>query len=52
MGQQVQFSVERKLQVPLDAPTRLLHDIETYSALVDLQTKMTGSHSWWYQKLS
>lgn len=46
----MQFSVERRLQVPLDAPPRLLHDIETYSAFVDLQSKMAGT-SWWYQRL-
>lgn len=45
------FSVERKLQLPLDAPARLLEDIATYSALVELQSKMSGS-SFWYSRLA
>ena len=45
------YMLERKLQIPLDAPPRLLHDIETYSALVELQSKL-GSVSAWYQKLT
>ena len=45
------FSLERKLQVPPDAPPRLLEDIHAYSAFVDMQSKMAGTSSW-YQKLT
>lgn len=46
------FSVERRLLVPTDpSAARLVEDIETYSALVDLQSKMTGA-SCWYSKLN
>lgn len=43
--------LERKLQVPLGAPPRLLEDIETYSALVELQSKM-GATAPWFQRLA
>lgn len=46
-----QFSVELRLQLPLDAPPRLADDIAAYSALVALQAKMTGP-SCWYQQLA
>lgn len=44
------FSVERRFLVPPDTHPRLVEDIETYSAFVDMQAKMTGTASW-YQKL-
>lgn len=47
----MQLMFERKLQLPEDAPPRLLHDIETYSALVEFQAKMAGTAGW-YQKLT
>jgi hypothetical protein len=50
-GTQMQFTLERKLQVPEDAPPRLLHDIETYSALIELQARMAGAMVW-YQRLT
>lgn len=43
--------LERKLQLPAGAPPRLLHDIETYSALVELQTQL-GASAPWYQRLA
>lgn len=45
-----QFTVERRFQVPLDTPQKLVEDIETYSAFVEMQGKMNGPSSW-YQKL-
>lgn len=45
------FSVERRIVVPVNAPARLVEDIQAYSALVELQSKMTGSSSW-YSKLA
>lgn len=51
MGQQMQLTFERRLQIPLDAPARLVQDIETYSALVEFQAKMGGTAGW-YQKLT
>lgn len=45
------YTIERKLQLPLEAPARLLEDIETYSAFVDLQSKMGGT-SPWFQRLA
>lgn len=47
----MQYLTERTLQIPRDAPPRLLHDIEAYSALVEMQSKMTG-HAAWYRNLS
>jgi hypothetical protein len=46
-----QFSVERRFSIPPNAPPRLLEDIQTYSAFVDYQSKMSGP-SLWYQKLA
>lgn len=43
--------LERKLQVPLGTPPRLLEDIESYSALVELQNKM-GASAPWFQRLA
>ena len=48
---QTQFTVERKLHIPAGAPPRLIEDIESYSAFVALQGKMTG-HASWYQQLA
>jgi len=45
------FSVERRFQVPADAPARLVEDIETYSAFVEMQSKMNGASAW-YQRLA
>lgn len=39
-------TLQWRLQVPADAPVRLVEDIETYSALVEMQSKMTGTSSW------
>lgn len=48
----MQFSViERRFQVPTDAPAKLVADIETYSAFVEMQAKMSGPSAW-YQRLS
>jgi hypothetical protein len=48
---QAPFSVERRIVVPVDAPQRLVEDIQNYSALIELQSKMTGASAW-YSKLS
>lgn len=45
------FTIERRLQVPADAPLRLVNDIQQYSAFVEFQAKMTGNVSW-YQQLA
>lgn len=45
------FTVEKRFQVPLDTPQKLVDDIETYSAFVDLQARMSGT-AYWYQKLA
>jgi hypothetical protein len=45
------YTSERKLQVPTGAPSRLLEDIQTYSAFVDLQNKM-GNAAPWFQRLA
>lgn len=50
-GMQTQMIVERRLHIPAGAPPRLIEDIESYSALVALQGKMTGASSW-YQQLA
>ena len=42
---------ERKFQVPANAPPRLIEDIETYSAFIELQERMRSSAPW-YQRLS
>ena len=47
----MQYMTERSLQIPLDAPPKLVRDIESYSALVEMQAKM-GSVSPWFMKLS
>jgi hypothetical protein len=46
-----QLLQERRLSVPMDAPPRLVEDIESYSAFLEMQSRMTGSSSW-YQKLA
>jgi len=46
-----QAFLERRVSVPHDAPQKLVDDIETYSAWVEMQSRMTGSASW-YQKLA
>ncbi|HET6403858.1 MAG TPA: hypothetical protein VFH78_04370 [Candidatus Thermoplasmatota archaeon] len=45
------FTLERSFRLPTDAPPRLLEDIESYSALVELQHKMSASAPW-YQRLA
>ena len=45
-----ELSLEMRFQVPADAPARLVEDIQTYSALVEMQSKMNGPSAW-YQKL-
>lgn len=45
------LDIERRFRLPSNAPPRLIEDIETYSALVDLQNKM-GSTAPWFQRLS
>jgi hypothetical protein len=47
----VNFAVERRFQVPADAPAKLVEDIQTYSAFVEMQAKMLGASAW-YQRLS
>jgi hypothetical protein len=46
-----QLFQERRVQVPADAPLKLVEDIECYSAFVEMQSRMTGPASW-YQKLA
>lgn len=46
-----QAYLERRVSVPPNAPQKLVDDIETYSALVEMQSRMTGPASW-YQKLA
>lgn len=43
--------VERTISLPFDAPLKLVEDIQAYSALVELQSKMSGASAW-YAKLS
>jgi hypothetical protein len=45
------FTLERRFQVPPDAPRKLVEDIEAYSAFVEQQSKMMGASAW-YQRLS
>ncbi len=45
-------TLERKLHLPGDFPDRLVHDIEAYSALVDMQEKMSDPHASWYAQLT
>lgn len=48
----MQYAVlERRFYVPEDAPARLVRDIETYSAFVEMQARMSGPSAW-YQRLS
>ena len=47
----MQFSVERRFTVPADAPARVVEGIQTYSAFVEMQSKMNGASAW-YQRLS
>lgn len=44
-------SVERTISLPFDAPVKLVEDIQAYSALIELQSKMSGASAW-YAKLS
>ncbi|MEA3198745.1 MAG: hypothetical protein QOE90_173 [Thermoplasmata archaeon] len=39
------------MTIPVDAPLKLVEDIEAYSALVEMQARMTGPASW-YQRLA
>lgn len=43
--------MERSLQLPLNAPPKLLEDIQNYSAFVELQQKLSASQPW-YLRLS
>ena len=45
------MELERRFRLPPNAPARLIEDIETYSAFVELQNKM-GSTAPWFQRLS
>ena len=45
------FSVERNFRLPHNAAPRLVEDIETYSAFVDLQNKLSATAPW-YQRLA
>lgn len=45
------FTVEKRFHVPTGTPQKLVDDIETYSAFVDLQARMGGT-AYWYQKLA
>lgn len=45
------MNLERRFQLPINTPARVLEDIETYNALVDLQNKI-GASAPWYQRLS
>jgi hypothetical protein len=42
---------ERRFQIPNDTPPRVVHDIETYSALVDMQSKLRNMAPW-YENLA
>lgn len=44
-------TLERRFQLPPNAAPRLLEDIQAYSALVDLQNKMSNSAPW-FQRLN
>ncbi|HUR68519.1 MAG TPA: hypothetical protein VM370_04675 [Candidatus Thermoplasmatota archaeon] len=44
-------TLERRFQLPQDAPPRLIEDIQAYSALVDLQDRMVHSAPW-FQRLA
>ena len=46
-----QFSTEMRISLPQDAPAKLVENIQTYSALVELQAKMVGASAF-YQKLN
>lgn len=46
-----QLLQERRVQIPEDAPMKLVEDIESYSAFVEMQARMTGA-AFWYQKLA
>lgn len=43
--------IERRFQIPHDTHPRVVEDIETYSAFVDLQTKLK-SLAPWYESLA
>lgn len=45
------LSVERTLELPENTPPRLVEDIQAYSALIELQSKMNGASSW-YSRLA
>ena len=46
-----QLLQERRLSVPMNAPPRVVEDIESYNAFLEMQSRMTGPASW-YQKLA
>lgn len=45
------MTLERRVQLPHNAPPRLVEDIQAYSAFVELQEKLAASAPW-YQKLA
>lgn len=45
------MTLERRVQLPLDAAPRLIEDIQHYSAFVELQEKLSASAPW-YQRLA
>lgn len=47
----MQDMLDVKLRIPLNAAPKLVDDIERYSALIALQSQMTGPASW-YQKIA
>lgn len=44
------MTLERRVQLPANAPPKLIEDIQTYSAFVELQEKLSTSAPW-YQRL-
>jgi len=47
----IPITLERRFQLPANAAPRLVEDIETYSAFVDLQNKLSATAPW-YQRLA
>lgn len=47
----MQHTLERRFQLPPNAPARLVEDIQAYSAFVDLQAKMSNTAPW-FQRLN
>lgn len=42
-------TVQMRFQLPLDAPVKLVEDIQHYSALIELQAKMRTAAPWFEQ---